>query len=302
MRNLLKLIFIIALLSVPMQVFALELDMSVDDEIRKNYKPSELEVKQLPKLPNLDKTVIPSGTTQKPAQNPVSKNEISAPNTGLTPVQSGGSHKVIKSQNAYVSNTTIDKSTAIKLKKGTKFKVKSLTNISDGTKAGARMSFKTQENVTQRYITIPAGTVLKGVIVESHLPQKTGNGGLIVVKVDGIIYNGVQHNLSGKVTKANSKKIFFNNIKGKRKYLVNIPVYAKKGKPFYSKMMKTTSKLSQNPVGWILTPFTVVSGVVVYGTTIVASPVSAAFSKGGRISIPAGSSFELKLVEDVYME
>lgn len=298
MRNLLKLIFVIALLLVPVQVFALELDMSVDDEIRKNYKPSELEVKQLPQLPNIDKKVVPS-TGSAPIK---STNDVQAPKTGLTPVQSGGSNKVIKSPNTYVANTGIDKSSAIRLKKGTKFKVKSLTNISDGTKAGARMSFKTQENVTQRYITIPAGTVLKGVIVESHLPQKTGNGGLIVVKVDGIIYNGVQHNLSGKVTKANSKKIFFNNIKGKRKYLVNIPAYAQKGKPFYNKMMKTTSKLSQNPVGWILTPFTVVSGVVVYGTTIVASPVSAAFSKGGRISIPAGAPFELKLVEDVYME
>ncbi|MBP3924332.1 hypothetical protein J6E39_03730 [bacterium] len=302
MRALLKLIFITALLLVPVQVFALELDMSVDDEIRKNYKPSELEVKQLPQLPNIDKTVVPQTSTKTSTQNSPAKNDTLPPKTGLTPIQSGGSHKVVKTQNAYVSNTGIDKSTAIKLKKGTKFKVKSLTNISDGTKIGARMSFKTQESVTQRYITIPAGSVLKGVIVDSHLPQKSGNGGLIVVKVDGIVYNGVQRSLNGKVTKANSKKIFFNNIKGKRKYMVNIPVYAKKGKPFYTKMMRTTSKLSQNPIGWILTPFTVVSGVVVYGATIVASPVSAAFSKGGRISVPAGAPFELKLVEDVYME
>ncbi len=293
------LLFITAIILIPMQVFALELDVSVDEEIRKNYKPSASELKQLPKLPNLDKSVV-SGTVQPATTN--TKIEPFVPKESLKPVQKGGTKKVVTGANPYVKNTKIDDSLAIKLKKGTKFKVKSVNAVSDATRVGAKISFRTQEPITQRYITIPAGTLIKGVITDSHLPQITGNGGLIEIKIDSIYYNGNTKTLNGKITKAAQKKIFLNNIKGERKYLENIPKYAKKGKPFYRKMMNTTSKLSQNPIGWILTPFTVISGVAVYGTTIVTSPISAAFSKGGRITIPAGSYFELKLKDTAYME
>ena len=66
--------------------------------------------------------------------------------------------------------------------------------------------------------------------------------------------------------------------------------------------MRGTTKLAQNPYTLILTPFTAVAGVVVYGANIVGSPVFAMFSKGGKISIPAGTEFEIKLLEDVYLD
>ena len=34
-----------------MPIYSLELDMSVDEEIRKNYNPSKLELEQLPSIP-----------------------------------------------------------------------------------------------------------------------------------------------------------------------------------------------------------------------------------------------------------
>lgn len=295
MTNIFKYILFLIIITVPMRSFALELDLSVDEEIRKNYSPTDLEIKQLPQLPNIDKTTIPKASSNTTTQQTV-------PKVNLTPIPTTGLHRVKNMPGTSNTKSTIDASTAIKLKKGTKFRVKSLTTISDRNRAGARMSFTLLEPVTRRYITIPAGATIKGVITDSHIPQRTGNGGLIVVKIDSLVFNGTQKSLTGKVTKANSKKIFFNNIKGKRKYLTSIPKYAKKGKPFYQKMMKTTSKLSQNPVGWILTPFTVISGVAVYGTTIIASPISAGFSKGDSISIPAGTIYELKLTEEAYME
>jgi hypothetical protein len=39
-----------------------------------------------------------------------------------------------------------------------------------------------------------------------------------------------------------------------------------------------------------------------YAVNLVAAPISSIGSKGGRISIPAGSEFEIKLLEDVYLE
>ena len=64
-------------------------------------------------------------------------------------------------------------------------------------------------------------------------------------------------------------------------------------------MWKSTKKLANDGVTIIFSPFTLVSGLVVFGVNIMASPVIAVFSKGGSISIPADSAFQIKLTEDV---
>lgn len=74
------------------------------------------------------------------------------------------------------------------------------------------------------------------------------------------------------------------------------------GAKFYKKAMRGTSKLSQNPWTLILTPFTAVSGVLVYGVNIIGSPLFGLFAKGSHISIPAGTEFEIKFLEDVYLQ
>lgn len=281
---------------IPIRVFAYELDMDVDDEIRKNYNPSALE-DTLPNLPNIDNPSN-SHTIQNSVKNNITKQPEAIPKSQITEENNNKKSLFIKDLPGQSSYKISDSSTVIKLRKGTKFKVKSLTNISDGNYETQRMSFQTLEPVTQTYITIPQGSTIKGVILNSHLPQLTGNGGLIEVKADSIIIDGNPKSINGRIINANNKHIFFNRIKGKRRYIANIPKYAKKGKPFYGKMMKTSTKLSQNAGTWILTPFTVIAGVAVYGTTIVVSPISALFSKGNRISIPAGSRFIIKLSED----
>ena len=81
-------------------------------------------------------------------------------------------------------NQVIDKSTAIRVKKGTKFKVRSLTKVSDYNSSGARMTFSTTELVTKRYVTFPVGTTFKAEIENSHQPQITGNGGLLKINAD----------------------------------------------------------------------------------------------------------------------
>ena len=64
-------------------------------------------------------------------------------------------------------------------------------------------------------------------------------------------------------------------------------------------MWKATKKLAGEGVTFIFSPFTLASGLVVFGVNIVASPVIAIFSKGGSISIPADTAFRIKLTEDV---
>lgn len=289
-KNISTIFIIFMLLATP--VFALELDTSVDDEIRRTYDPSKLEqsLPALPKTAPVQQNTVPktSQTTQAPQTAPKS-----LPSTPVAKPQLG----VKKLPNEY----KFDKSTAIRIKKGTKFRVKSNSVISDYLKEGARVSFTTIKPVTQRYITVMDGTKFTAVVEDSHLPQMTGNGGLIVLMVDSITVNGQTRSVHGKITKANLKKIFFNNIKGKRQYWKGVANQIDKGENFYKKTRRTSSKLADNPVGVIVSPIPTITGIVVYAVNFVGSPLFAIWSKGGRISIPAGSEFEIKLLEDVYL-
>lgn len=284
-----KLFFVISIVALfAIHVCAFELDTSVDEEIRKNYNPSAIE-KSLPSLP---KTAPGNSSTNQP--------QVTPPKTLPTSDNSKGSIKVKNFANSY--NTVIDKSTAIRIKKGTKLKVKSSAYLADTTRVGSTFKFTTLTPCYQRYITIPVGTVFDAVVTDSHSPQITGNGGLLEIGVTGIHINNGKYYASGKITKANHKKIFFNNIKGKHQYWKGVANQVNKGQNFYNKTRKASNKLSSNPFGTIISPIPTIFGTVVYAVNFVGSPVIAIGAKGGKLSIPAGSEFEIKLLEDAYLQ
>ena len=289
-KNISTIFIIFMLLATP--VFALELDTSVDDEIRRTYDPSKLE-QSLPALPK----------TAPTQQNTVSKTPqtTQAPKTAPKSLPSTPAAKPQLGVKKLPNEYKFDKSTAIRIKKETKFRVKSNSVISDYLREGAKVSFSSIRPVTQRYITIPVGTKFTAVVEDSHQPQMSGNGGLVVLMVDSITVNGQTRSVHGKITKANLKNIFFNNIKGKRQYWKGVANQIDKGENFYKKTRRTSSKLADNPIGVIISPIPTITGIVVYAVNFVGSPLFAIWSKGGRISIPAGSEFEIKLLEDVYL-
>lgn len=270
--------------------FALEFDMSVDEEIRKNYNPSKLELESLPPLPNIQ----PAQTSK-----PISKPPLEPVDIQTKPI--GTTLPALTPATSKPTITKIDKSTAIRIPAGTKFKVKSYQAVSDGTRAGTRISFVSQAPVTKRYVTIQQGTVFKGEVVNSHYPQKTGNGGLIVLGVDSMVFKGSTVGINAKITKAKGKKIFFNNIKGQRKYWKGVANQINKGEQFYKKSRRVSAKFSDNPIGIIIAPIPTITGMAGYAINLIGSPLIALFCEGGRISIPAGSEFEIKLLEDAYL-
>lgn len=274
---------ILTMLISTLPVLALNFDVSVDEEIKKKYNTNKIEQDILPPLPKVDTP------TNKPTQNTTQTSTTSIPKN--TPTYTTSVPTITKA----------DKKDAIRIIRWTKFQVKSNQVISDWLREGNTVSFTSTAPVYKRNITIPAGTVFKGVIVDSHRPQITGNGGLVVLKVTSMNYNGKTIPLNAKITKANTKKIFFNNIKGKRQYWANVGKQIDKGENFYKKTRQTSSKLADNPVGWIISPIPTLFGIVGYTATTATSPLLAIFSKGGNISIPAGSSFEIKLLTEAYI-
>ena len=283
MKKFLIVILVINFFCIP--IFALELDTSIDDEIRKNYNPSKIEDDMvLPPLPkirdNMDiKPTKPIPQTKK-QNNPVA--------------QTNSLQYVKPTKNSL-------KESYITLKKGTKIRVKLQNNISDCTKKGTKIKFISEYPVSTTYFTIPMGTVFYGEIMESHKPQLTGNGGLIVINISSIILNNEIQPINAFVTKANRKNIFLNNIKGKRKYISSMVKSTKNGRHFFGKMMRVSGNLATDGSSIVVAPFSFLLGVITVSGNILISPALAVFYKGGSISIPAGTVFEIKLAQDSFI-
>lgn len=267
----------------------LDIDASVDYEIRRKYNPNKIENDLLPSLPNKlknDKPLQSSEDFTKPYEKPVTK---------TTTVQQPTKQQVITQQPPKYKSY----GQTLALKRGTSFTIRNTSSISDRMTEGTKVYFKLPKPIKTKYFTLPENTRFVGVISDSHSPQLTGNGGLVVIRIEKVIINGRTQEVSGKVTKANYKRIYFNNIKGKRKYWSNLAKSIAPGKRFNDKMWKSTKKLAGEGLTFIFSPFTLASGLIVFGVNIVASPVIAIFSKGGSISIPADTAFRIKLTEDV---
>lgn len=277
LKRLLISILIINLLC--MQAFAIEFDTSVNDEIRKNYNPSKLEEDMaLPALPK----ILENGCSVK---NYSPTNSTKPKVNSVKPLQ----------------NYAATKQSYIRLKKGTKFKLKLLNNISDRSSRGTKVTFKSIYPITTTYYTIPSGTIFQGYILNSHSPQFTGNGGLIAITINSIMLaNGVQP-INAVVTKANSKMIFLNTIKGKRRYVGSMFKSMKPGCHYFKKMLSVSCELAHDGSSIFVAPFSLTLGVLAAGGNIFVSPILAVFKKGSSIHFNEGSEFEVKLQQDVFV-
>lgn len=265
---------------------ALELDMSVDEEIRKKYDSSKLENTVLPPLPKIDN----SQNKTTPINNTTTQQITSIPK--VTPTYTTEVRPQI---------TPADKKGAIKIFRWTTFETKSNQKINNWLSVGSSVSFTTTAPVYKKNITIPTGTIFKGTITDVHKPQATGNGGLVVIKITSMTFNGKTYPVNAKITKANAKNIYLNNIKGQRQYWANAGKQVDKGEAFYQRARKTSTKLANNPIGIIISPIPTIVGVAGYTVSTAISPITSIFAKGGNVSIPTGSNFEIRLNESAYI-
>lgn len=280
------LLSIIAMQLMVNTALALELDMSVDEEIRKKYDSSKLENTVLPPLPKIDN----SQNKTTPINNTTTQQITSIPK--VTPTYTTEVRPQI---------TPADKKGAIKIFRWTTFETKSNQKINNWLSVGSSVSFTTTAPVYKKNITIPTGTIFKGTITDVHKPQATGNGGLVVIKITSMTFNGKTYQVNAKITKANAKNIYLNNIKGQRQYWTNAGKQVDKGEAFYQKARKTSTKLANNPIGIIISPIPTIVGVAGYTVSTAISPITSIFAKGGNVSIPTGSSFEIRLNESAYI-
>lgn len=286
-------IFLIFTMLLPCQAFAFNLDETVDDEIRKNYNDSKL-VKDV----GIENTSI----IIEKDKNVTEEEEL--PNLPtILKNQSTSSKADIKSNfQSSVPKQPINYSNGnIKIKKGTIFKVVNSNAISDWQKSGTTLTFELKTPLINKDINIPSGTKFKGEIVESHQPQITCNGGLVSIRIYSMNINGQSYPINAYITNANDKKIFLNDIKGNRTYLKTMWKNGNWGRSLFNKMLNLTVNLGKENSTFVLAPFPIAYGSICLGANALVSPITAFFSKGGHVSIPAGQNFKLKLSEDAYI-
>ena len=261
---------------------AFDLDETVDDDIRKNYNPSKLTNdvgagasadEALPDLPAITKY---NSSTKKPDSS--ISNTIEAPKSVI--YQKGN----------------------VKIHKGTVFYAASNGAVSDWQGKGAKIKFTSKSIVNGKGYTIPSGTPFWGEIIETHQPQISCNGGLVVIRIYAMTYKNQTIPIKGYITRANDKNIFLNNIKGKRTYLKTMYKKGNWGRTIFGRMLSLTINLGGSGSTILLSPFPLAYGTICLGANTLVSPITAFFSKGGHVSIPSGSNFKIKLLEDAYVD
>ncbi len=280
MKKILILFFLIIYVASPAR--AVEADDSVDDIIKKTFNASD---SSLPKLPKTSPKSIESKNfldcgekNALPPDIPKNTNTISIP-------------KVPQKVNVRTA----------KIGWGKKIKVKFNSNVSDRTPKGKKVVFISQAPVLTNSITLPAGTIFYGTVVNSHSPQILGNGGLLSIKMEYVTYNGKTSYCEGNIVAVNHKLVLFNNIKGNNGYFKGIAKTTKPARTFYGKSVKVTKKLWNGP-GFILTPFTYLPAAVFLVGDSLVSPFIALFHKGDRVNIQKGSTASIKLTSPAYVE
>ena len=252
---------------------AFDLDMTVEDDIRKNYNSSKLvkdsQIEELEPLPDLPDT-LKNETTTKTTPNYLPSRILTSGN--------------------------------IKISKGTSFNVINTSKISDWQTKGVRVKFKTVKPTHKKRYTIPASTEFIGRIVESHQPQISCNGGLVVIKIESMVYKGQTIPVNAYVTRANDKIIFLNNIKGERTYLKTVWKKGNWGRSLFGRMLTLTVNLGGEGSTFLLSPFPLLYGTICLGANTLISPVTAFFQKGKHVSIKSGSNFRIKLLNDTFID
>lgn len=287
MRRIVKNTLIIALLYIVSinNGHAFDIDETVDDEIRKNYNSSRLINDVSSKNHALAKK-IQNNSTQETLPD--------LPNiTKTTTVKS-------KPENPKPNYTKTYQTQNIKIKKGTTFTVYNTKAISDWQAKGTKVVFKTNSNYSSKKYNLKGEVSFTGEIIESHQPQITCNGGLVAINIYSMNYKGMTVPLNAYVVRADDKKIFFNTIKGERNYIKTVWKKGNWGRVLFNKMLTLTMSLGAEGSTLILSPFPFAYGTICLGANALTSPICAFFSKGGHVSIPANSTFKIKLEEDAY--
>ena len=209
-------------------------------------------------------------------------------------------NSVVKPKTASLSNNKkqVKKYRTATLASGTQFRVVNQTKITDYMYEGQTIVFRSTQELSTPYFKIPINTKFTGRIVDAHKPQMSCNGGLVAFRIISAEINGYNQPINAGIIRMNNERVYFSNLKGDHTYWKTTCKKAKWGQNVFTKCSQLSNKLSSTGVGVVVAPFPYISGVAIATASTVTSPITALFGKGGRLVVPANTTFTIKLYED----
>ncbi len=186
---------------------------------------------------------------------------------------------------------------SITISKGSKFYVKSLQPMSSDSPTGARIEFDTDAKIFPEDKV--SHVVFTGEIIENKPPRLAGRSATLKLEIYKVKVDNVTYKTKAYISKIGNKPVVGGVLAGVPIYLANLADVADEGTVTIDKIYKDPCEYRCESVTTPLRPFYYLGGAVLQFADLLVAPVVCIFQRGKELELPASSSFEIKLAEDM---
>lgn len=186
--------------------------------------------------------------------------------------------------------------TAVKLKKGRTFLVKSDLRLSNDVNTGTPVQFDSLSKESIFYPKSPSKVSFKGKVVKTKSPGYAGRSGRIKIALEKITVDNITYPVKALITKKENERVFLNSLGGNSVYLANLGDTISNG---------TINTIYKDPctnnicASSTTKPFVYLGAAAIQLADLLVAPIASLFKTGNNLDIPANTYFEIKLDEDL---
>lgn len=186
---------------------------------------------------------------------------------------------------------------AITVSKGSKFYVKSLQPMNSDSPTGSRIEFDAEAKLFPEDKV--SRVIFTGEIIENKPPRLAGRSATIKLQIFKVKVDNVSYSTKAYISKVGKKPVLGGILAGAPIYMANLADVADNGTITIDKVYKDPCQYSCEAVTTPLRPLYYLGGAVLQFADLLIAPIVCIFQRGKEIDIPASSSFEIKLSEDM---
>ncbi len=187
--------------------------------------------------------------------------------------------------------------TAVKLKKGRIFLVKSDLRLTSDVMEGTPVKFESLGKESIFYPKSPSKVSFKGKIVKTKSPGYAGRSGRIKIALEKITVDNITYPVKALITKKENQRVFMNNLAGSSIYLTNLGDTLSNGT--INTIYKDPCTNNLCTISNAKRPFIYLGAAALQAADLLISPIASLFKTGKDLNIPANTYFEIKLDEDL---
>lgn len=188
---------------------------------------------------------------------------------------------------------------AVKVEKGTTFKVRSLEAMDSDTPLGTIINFKSQTPEALLPDEEPSEIIFSGEVIENNPPRLAGRSATIKLAIKQIKVNNITYPTVAYISKMGKKRALGGALAGAPIYADNLANLANQGTITIDRVYKNPCEYDNCITSTVVKPFYYLGGALLQLADLMVAPVICLFKSGTKISIPAETAFEIKLDENL---